>query len=84
MHSIYCIVSKYKNYFITKSLFPLTKNSYWNDRYNESTNDSTMSEPFDWLFSFHEVKFILNHLLPKKDVPALLIGCGNAPFSIDM
>ncbi len=52
---------------------------YWNNRYQQDSDD-----PFDWLFSYNDLKNIINQLIPNKDEPVLLIGCGNAPFSPDM
>jgi len=62
------------------------KAEYWDERYaaEEIDKDSTFAEPFDWLFSFADLEKIMYHLLPNKDIEALLIGCGNAPFSIDV
>lgn len=62
------------------------KAEYWDERYaaEETEKDSAFAEPFDWLFSYLDVDKIIKHLLPKKDIDALLIGCGNAPFSIDV
>jgi hypothetical protein len=40
--------------------------------------------PYDWLFSYQDVKEVIEHLLPDKNAKALLVGCGNAPFSPDM
>ena len=62
--------------------------AYWDDRYREIDSDGdgeeSMSSPFDWLFSYEDVRGIVTTLLPDRKVPAFLIGCGNAPFSIDM
>ncbi len=62
------------------------KPEYWDERYaaEETEKDSAFADPFDWLFSYSDVGMIIEHLLPKKDIDALLIGCGNAPFSIDV
>ena len=60
--------------------------AYWDDRYRESEdpNEDDMSAPFDWLFSYEDVKEIIRTLIPDTNNSAFLIGCGNAPFSIDM
>ena len=55
------------------------ENRYWDERY--SIEDA---EPFDWLFNFSDLKILINQLLPDKFVESILIGCGNAPFSVDM
>jgi len=52
---------------------------YWNQRYGREHMD-----PYDWLFDFRELEMIINHLIPDKKAPILLIGCGNAPFSGDL
>jgi len=62
--------------------------TYWDERYREVDSDGdgeeSMSSPFDWLFSYEDVRSIVTTLLPDRKVPAFLVGCGNAPFSIDM
>mmetsp|Transcript_29398 Transcript_29398/g.50777 ORF Transcript_29398/g.50777 Transcript_29398/m.50777 type:complete len:266 (+) Transcript_29398:124-921(+) len=52
--------------------------SYWDNRYG---ND--FPEPFDWLFSYKDLKFLLSLMIKKSD-RILIIGCGNADLSIDM
>jgi SAM-dependent methyltransferase len=56
------------------------KAAYWNDRY---LMDGA-SDPFDWLFTYEDVAVVLEDLLPDRDLPILMVGAGNAPFSIDM
>ena len=46
--------------------------------------DSVFVEPFDWLFSWNDIEQLMKHLLPFKNAPSFIIGCGNAPFSVDM
>ncbi len=52
---------------------------YWNERYAEDEDS-----PFDWLFSYRDLKDVLECLLPDKTENILIIGSGNAPFSPDM
>ena len=52
---------------------------YWNDRYRNDTGTA-----FDWLFDFKDVEEILDTLIPEKNLPILIPGCGNAPFSGDL
>lgn len=40
---------------------------YWDDRY--SLEDSA----FDWLFSYADVKGLINQLIPEKSTPSLLV-----------
>lgn len=54
------------------------KEAYWDNRYAKE------SGAFDWLFSWDDVCYLIDQLLPNKDVQVLMIGCGNAPFSPDM
>jgi len=62
--------------------------AYWDDRYREVEDadggEDTMSSPFDWLFSYQDVREIIRTLIPDQKTPAFLVGCGNAPFSVDM
>jgi SAM-dependent methyltransferase len=53
--------------------------NYWNARYKVDHD-----EPFDWLFEYNDVALLLNALLPERNVPLLLVGSGNAPFSPDL
>jgi hypothetical protein len=53
--------------------------SYWDKRYERDGDD-----PFDWLFSYDDVKLVIKSLFPSISSSMLLVGCGNAPFSIDM
>lgn len=53
---------------------------YWNRRYN----DSVTSDPFDWLFDYNDVSVVLHEIIHDKSLPILMVGAGNAPFSIDM
>ncbi len=52
---------------------------YWNKRYNEDADS-----PFDWLFSYDDVKDIIGYLIPDKSTKLLVVGSGNAPFSPDL
>lgn len=52
---------------------------YWDRRYELEADD-----PFDWLFSFDDVKELINFLIPERNSKVLMVGCGNAPFSNDM
>ncbi len=52
---------------------------YWNRRYG-----TEVDSPFDWLFSFEDLKETLEYLLPDKNEEILLVGSGNAPLSPDM
>jgi EEF1A lysine methyltransferase 4 len=52
---------------------------YWDERYS-----AEVDSPFDWLFSFHDVAEIIDHLIPSREEPILLPGAGNAPFSVDL
>lgn len=49
---------------------------YWNTRYRNESGPA-----FDWLFDYSDIGSILDGLIPEKDVPILIPGCGNAPFS---
>lgn len=51
---------------------------YWNNRYH------CEREPFDWLFSYDDVKIIFDQLIESKNEEILMVGCGNAPLSPDM
>lgn len=51
---------------------------YWNHRYGVD-----FPEPFDWLFSYVDVKEILNQVI-EREKEVLMIGSGNADFSPDM
>ena len=53
---------------------------YWDDRYRLSDSD----DPFDWLFSYDDIKDTLASLIPSKELRILMVGAGNAPFSPDM
>lgn len=50
--------------------------SYWDERYKPDGG----FEPYDWLFSFEDVRETLEALLPDKSVRILVPGCGDAPF----
>ena len=50
------------------------KKEYWDDRYASET------EPFDWLFSYADVKGVIEQIFARKQ-EILLVGCGNAPLS---
>ena len=54
--------------------------AYWEDRYTELT------EPYDWLFAFSDVQAHINRLCTRSSgkTNALVLGCGNAPFSAEM
>jgi len=52
---------------------------YWNKRYEDEEGN-----PYDWLFSFADLKSILEFLIPDKNTDILLVGAGNAPFSPDL
>lgn len=58
---------------------------YWDERYGEWA-----PEPYDWLFEWQDVKAaftevlaVAGYLEPAK-VRILVVGCGNAPLSIEM
>ncbi len=53
--------------------------AYWNRRYAKEADD-----PFDWLFSYQDVKELIDFIISDKKSSILMIGCGNAPFSNDM
>ena len=69
---------KYNNPFNSKHLFISFHDLL---RY-----ENTESNPFDWLFTFDDVKEVLHELIPdqNKHDRILLVGAGNAPFSPDM
>jgi len=50
---------------------------YWNTRYAEE------EDGFDWLFDYESVRPNLEKLLPREG-QILIVGCGNANFSVDL
>eukprot|EP01041_Mallomonas_annulata_P006778 gene6778-13732_t len=52
--------------------------AYWDERYQRDEHD-----PFDWLLGYSDISNVLEELLNKDD-EILMIGCGNAPFSVDI
>ena len=54
---------------------------YWDERYARKD----MSDTFDWLEGYSQLKEILVQFLPNQQKSKILVlGCGNAEFSEDM
>ena len=48
------------------------KAQYWDKRYTEDG----LSEPFDWLFDYHDLQGILASLIPDRNTSILMVGAG--------
>jgi SAM-dependent methyltransferase len=59
--------------------------AYWDDRYG-----SWAPEPYDWLFEWKDVKPVFEEVLKvagflePDQIKILVVGCGNAPLSVEM
>ena len=62
-------------------LFDFGDAKYWDARYKMSGPDWDSK---DWLFAFDDVRLLMEELIPRKDGPLLMLGCGNSEMSKEM
>jgi len=62
-------------------LFDFGNAKYWEARYKISDPEW---ESKDWLFEFDDVRLLMEELIPRKEDPVLMLGCGNSEMSKEM